>query len=50
MNLVEHKIEHLLIERAIYLSEERVIQRLIEQIGAYHLPKDCEKRLQHLLQ
>jgi hypothetical protein len=49
-DLVERKIEHLLVQRAAYLSEEEVVQRLIEQIGAYHLPKDRQERLQHLLQ
>jgi hypothetical protein len=49
-DLVERKIEHLLVERAAYLSEEHVVRRLTEQIGAYHLPKEREERLQRLLQ
>ncbi|MGB9753569.1 hypothetical protein [Roseiflexus castenholzii] len=34
-DLVERKIEHLLVERAAYLSEEHVVRRLTEQIGAH---------------
>lgn len=49
-DLVERKIEHLLVEQAAYLSEEQVVKNLAEQISAYHLPQDREGRLQRLLQ
>lgn len=48
-DLIEQKIRSLLAERAVYLSDEQVVERLAAQISAYHLPADREEYLQRLL-
>lgn len=48
-DLVQRKIEELLVERAAYLSEEAVMRQLEAQITAYHLPPHSELQLQTLL-
>lgn len=49
-DLVEHKIEDKLIERAAYLSSPALIEALKSEIAAYDLPAERTQRLYRLLE